>query len=54
MTTHTDDCGYCDPRIFYILPPTTQRSHEARIPIGSFRSPEEEAYAPCVSGEIPR
>ena len=56
MTTHTDDCGYCDPRIFYI--PAADYPEGAMRPvysIGSFRSPEEEAYVPPVyQGEIPQ
>ena len=56
MTTHTDDCGYCDPRIIYYPAADHPEGSMRKVySIGTFRSPEEASFVPPVEqGEIPQ
>ncbi|MEA4883248.1 MAG: C69 family dipeptidase [Clostridia bacterium] len=56
LTTHTDDCGYCDPRVF-LIPPADHKEGAMRpvYSTPSFRSPDDPYFEPLVlQGEIPQ
>ncbi|MCR4424654.1 MAG: C69 family dipeptidase [Firmicutes bacterium] len=56
MTTHTDDCGSCDPRLFYIPPADYPEGAMREVYFTpSFRHPDDPHYAPRqLKGEIPQ
>ena len=56
FTTHTDDCGYCDPNLYYI--PAADHAPGSMRPVltgETFRSVGDGRFAlPTVAGEIPQ